>query len=69
MRARFKYVRRIWDLWNIFILVSEENKSIRWIEFKKIKLEKLGVSRARIDEAKESSNLGQSSWWLNWFNN
>ena len=29
------------------------------------KLEKLGVSRARIDEAKESSNLGQSFWWLN----
>ena len=29
------------------------------------KLEKLGVSRARIDEAKESINLGQSSWWWN----
>ena len=29
------------------------------------KLKKLQVSRARIDHAKESSNLGQSSWWWN----
>ena len=31
------------------------------LDLKVRKLEKLGVSRARIDEAKESSNLGQSS--------
>ena len=31
------------------------------LDLKVRKLEKLGVSRARIDEAKESSNLGPSS--------
>ena len=30
---------------------------------KVIKLEKLGVSKTRINEVKESNNLGQSSWW------
>ena len=32
------------------------------------KLQKLWVSSSRIDGAKESSNLGLSSWWWNWFN-
>ena len=35
------------------------------LDLKARKVAKLGVSRARIDEAKESSNLGQSSWWWN----
>ena len=30
--------------------------------FKHAKLAKLGVSKTKIDEAKESNNLGQSSW-------
>ena len=29
---------------------------------KEIKLEELGVSKTRINEVKESNNLGQSSW-------
>ena len=32
---------------------------------KEIKLEELGVSKTRINEVKESKNLGQLSWW-NW---
>ena len=32
---------------------------------KKIKLEKLGVPKTKIDEVKESNNLGQSTCW-NW---
>ena len=30
-----------------------------------MKLEKLGVSKTKIDVVKESNNLGQSSWWGN----
>ena len=30
---------------------------------KVIKLEELGVSKTKINEVKESNNLGQSSWW------
>ena len=32
---------------------------------KETKLEKLGASKTKVDEVKESNNLGQSSWW-NW---
>ena len=32
---------------------------------KEIKLEELWISKTRINEVKESNNLGQSSWW-NW---
>ena len=39
------------------------------LDLKARRLEKLGVSRARTDETKEKNNLGQSSWWSNWFNN
>ena len=35
------------------------------LDLKARRLEKLGVSRARIDETKEKNNLGQSSWWSN----
>ena len=38
------------------------------LRFKETKLEKLGVSKTKIDEIKESNNFGQSSWW-NCFNN
>ena len=34
---------------------------------KEIKLEELGVSKTRINDVKQSNNLGQSSWW-NWNN-
>ena len=34
---------------------------------KEIKLEELGVLKTRINDVKESNNLGQSSWW-NWNN-
>ena len=33
------------------------------LHFKGIKLEKLGVSKTKIDAVKESNNLSQSSWW------
>ena len=32
---------------------------------KEIKLEEIAVSKTRVNEVKESKNLGQSSWW-NW---
>ena len=32
------------------------------LHFKGTKLENLGVSKTKIDEVKESNNLGQSSW-------
>ena len=33
------------------------------LHFKGTKLEKLGVSKTKIDAVKESNNLSQSSWW------
>ena len=33
------------------------------LHFKGIKLEKLGVSKTKINAVKETNNLGQSSWW------
>ena len=33
------------------------------LTFTSSKLEKLGVSKTKIHEIKESNNLGQSSWW------
>ena len=35
------------------------------LDLKGKKLVRLGVSQTKIDAAKESSNLGQSSWWKN----
>ena len=33
------------------------------LHFKETKLEKLGVSKTKIDVVKDSNNLDQSSWW------
>ena len=44
-------------------------KALDELYLKEIKLEKLGVSKTKIDAVKESNNLGQSSWWRNWVNN
>ena len=57
-----RIARGIWNLWNIFRLVSQEVRCAVWIRFK-------GKKAWKIDATKESSNLGQSSWWWNWFKN
>ena len=50
-------------------LYDERLDALHKLQWKAKKLEKLGASKARIDEAQESSNLGQSFWWWNWFSN
>ena len=56
LQARLDYARSLYHK-RLDVLYESDLKAR--------KLEKLGVSRARIDEAKESSNLGQSFWWWN----
>ena len=50
-------------------LCSKRIKALDELYLKQIKLEKLGVSKTKIDAVKELNNLGQSSWWWNWINN
>ena len=43
-------------------LYSERMKALYELYLKEIKLEQLGVSKAKTDVVKESNSLGQSSW-------
>ena len=44
-------------------LYRKRRTALDELYLKEIKLEKIGVSKTKIDEVKESNNLGQSSWW------
>ena len=44
-------------------LYHDKRIALDELHFKEAKLEKLGVSKTKIDAVKESNNLGQSSWW------
>ena len=67
MQARFDYARKIWNHSEYFWIFSDSYHDRRIavdeLHFTGIKLEKLGVSKTKIDAVKESNNLDQSSWW------
>ena len=44
-------------------LYSQRIKALDELYLKEIKLEKLGVSKTKIDAVREPKNLDQSSWW------
>ena len=46
-------------------LYRKRRKALDELHLKEMKPEKLGVSKTKVDEVKESNNLGQLPWW-NW---
>ena len=51
-------------------LYSKREEAIYQLDLKGRRLVELGELKTKIDVAKESNNLGQSSWWWNFsFNN
>ena len=52
------------EIFEIFSdLNSKRIDALDKLDFKREKLEKLGVARTEIDKVKELNNLGQLSWW------